>query len=111
MELSSIDLNKLHTFFSVAEHGGVTAAARRLALTPSAVSVAGAELTADGVRDQFGGLADGVLRAWTVCIARDLPAGITLTDLVVEGDRLRGSFAIDPAIVRDASLQQNGTCA
>ena len=38
MELSSIDLNKLHTFFSVAEHGGVTAAARRLALTPSAVS-------------------------------------------------------------------------
>lgn len=82
-----------------------------LALTPSAVSVAGAELTAEGVRDQFGGLADGVLRTWTVCIAGDVPAGITLTDLVVEGDRLRGSFAIDPAIVRDASLQQNGTCA
>ena len=88
-----------------------SAVAGDLALTPSAVSVAGSELTADGVRDQFGGLADGVLRTWTVCIAGDLPAGITLTDLVVEGDRLRGSFAIDPAIVRDASLQQNGTCA
>lgn len=82
-----------------------------LALTPSAVSVAGAELTADGVRDQFGGLADGVLQTWTVCIAGDLPAGITLTDLVVEGDRLTGSFDVDPAIVRDVSLQENGTCA
>jgi len=37
-ELSRIDLNKLHTFFAVAEFGGVTAAARQLALTPSAVS-------------------------------------------------------------------------
>ena len=38
MELSQIDLNKLHTFFAVAEEGGVTAASRKLALTPSAVS-------------------------------------------------------------------------
>ena len=38
MRLEQVDLNKLHTFFAVAEHGGVTAAARRLALTPSAVS-------------------------------------------------------------------------
>ncbi|WP_322409512.1 LmeA family phospholipid-binding protein [Microbacterium invictum] len=82
-----------------------------LALTPSAVSVAGAELTADGVRDQFGGLADGVLQTWTVCIAGDVPAGITLTDLVVDGDRLTGSFEVDPAIVRDVALQENGTCA
>ena len=38
MELHRIDLNKLHTFFAVAEEEGVSAAARRLALTPSAVS-------------------------------------------------------------------------
>ena len=38
MELHQIDLNKLNTFLAVAEHGGVTAAARHLALTPSAVS-------------------------------------------------------------------------
>ncbi|WJL95191.1 DUF2993 domain-containing protein [Microbacterium sp. ET2] len=82
-----------------------------LALTPSAVEVAGAELTADGVRQQFGGLVDGLLRDWTICIAGDLPAGITLTGLAVDGDRLIGAFDIDPAIVRDASLQENGTCA
>ena len=38
MELTRIDLNKLHTFFAIADCDGVTAAARRLALTPSAVS-------------------------------------------------------------------------
>lgn len=38
MNLARIDLNKLHTFAAVAECGGVTAAARRLGVTPSAVS-------------------------------------------------------------------------
>ncbi|MDJ0865903.1 MAG: LysR family transcriptional regulator [Myxococcota bacterium] len=36
--LGRLDLNKLHAFLTVAEAGGVSAAARRLALTPSAVS-------------------------------------------------------------------------
>lgn len=38
MELDRIDLNKLYTFFAIAERGGVAAAARRLGRTPSAVS-------------------------------------------------------------------------
>jgi DNA-binding transcriptional LysR family regulator len=38
MQFTNLDLNKLLTFLAVAEAGGVTAAARRLALTPSAVS-------------------------------------------------------------------------
>jgi DNA-binding transcriptional LysR family regulator len=38
MELDKLDLNKLLTFLAVAEAGGVSAAARRLALTRSAVS-------------------------------------------------------------------------
>jgi DNA-binding transcriptional LysR family regulator len=38
MRLDNIDLNKLMTFLAIAEAGGVTAAARRLALTRSAVS-------------------------------------------------------------------------
>ena len=36
--LRAVDLNKLETFFAIAEAGGVSAAARRLALTRSAVS-------------------------------------------------------------------------
>lgn len=45
MRLHSVDLNKLHAFLTVADAGGVSPAARRLALTRSAVSqsVAGLE--------------------------------------------------------------------
>lgn len=38
MDLKQLDLNKLYTFFAIAEHGGVASAARRLGRTPSAVS-------------------------------------------------------------------------
>lgn len=38
MELDKLDLNKLLTFLAISEAGGVSAAARRLALTRSAVS-------------------------------------------------------------------------
>ena len=38
MKSTSVDLNKLRTFFVIAERGGVSAAAKRLALTRSAVS-------------------------------------------------------------------------
>jgi hypothetical protein len=82
-----------------------------LALTPSALSVGGAELTAEAVRQQFGDLADGVLQTWTVCIAGDLPAGVTLSDVRVTGDRLTGDFEVAPGIARDPALQQEGSCA
>jgi DNA-binding transcriptional LysR family regulator len=36
--VNDVDLNKLRVFFAVVEHGGVTGAAKRLALTRSAVS-------------------------------------------------------------------------
>lgn len=38
MKLNDLDLNKLHVFLAVADLGGITAAARRLARTRSAVS-------------------------------------------------------------------------
>jgi len=38
MQLKEIDLNKLHVFAAVAEHGGVSRAATELGRTPSAVS-------------------------------------------------------------------------
>lgn len=38
MKLNNLDLNKLHTFGAVVEHGGVGGAATRLGRTPSAVS-------------------------------------------------------------------------
>ncbi len=46
MKLNDIDLNKLSTFLAVVEAGGVTAAARRLGRTPSAVSQSVSQLEA-----------------------------------------------------------------
>jgi DNA-binding transcriptional LysR family regulator len=47
MKLNMLDLNKLHVFGAVVEHGGVSGAAARLGRTPSAVSqsVSGLEAT------------------------------------------------------------------
>jgi DNA-binding transcriptional LysR family regulator len=46
MRLQQIDLNKLQVFFEIAECGGMSAAARLLALTPSALSQSLASLEA-----------------------------------------------------------------
>ena len=63
------------------------------------------------LRQQFGRLADVVLRDWTVCIAQYIPAGVTLTAVAVDGDELVADFDIDGAIISDPALQANGTCA
>ena len=81
-----------------------------LTLAPSSFTAAGAEITADGLRQQFGGLADTVLRTWDVCVAQYLPAALTLTSVDVEGAEVVAGFDIDGAVVVDSTLRQNGTC-
>jgi DNA-binding transcriptional LysR family regulator len=53
MQLNDLDLNKLHTFFAVADHQGITPAAAHLGLTRSAVSqsVSTLEAVAHGRRE------------------------------------------------------------
>ncbi|KRA22533.1 hypothetical protein ASD65_17790 [Microbacterium sp. Root61] len=85
--------------------------AGKLVLTPAEFTVAGAEFNADALREQFGGLADVVLRDWTVCVAEYLPAGVSLTTVGVDGTALVADFAIDGRIVTDPALREKGTCA
>ena len=81
-----------------------------LVLSPTTLQLAGAEITADGLRKQFGRLADLVLKDWTVCLAQYIPAGLTLTAVTVEGDQVVADFDIDGAMISDPALQENGTC-
>jgi hypothetical protein len=81
-----------------------------IVLTPASVRLGENEVTADALREQFGGLADTVLRDWTVCIAQYLPAGATLTGVAVEGAELVATFDIAGGILSDPALQANGTC-
>lgn len=88
------------------------AASGQLTLTPASFQAAGAEVTADGLRQQFGGLADAVLRDWSLCIADELPAALTLTDVtVLSDDEVAATFDVNGAVVVDRALLQNGTCA
>ena len=82
-----------------------------IVLTPDTLEVGGSTVSADALRDQFGALADAVLRDWSVCIAEHLPSGVTLTDVEVVGDQLVADFDVDGRIVSDPALRENGTCA
>ena len=81
-----------------------------IVLTPSSFELAGAQIDASELGEQFGPIADAVVRDWTVCLAQYIPAGVTLTDVRVEGDVLVADADVDGATVTDPELQANGSC-
>lgn len=87
-----------------------SAAGGALVLTPRTLQVAGAEVSADDLVDRFGAIARTVVRDWDVCVAGDLPAGVTLEGVRVAGQTLVADFAVDGGILHDPALQQKGTC-
>lgn len=87
-----------------------SAADGQVVLTPASVQLAGSDISTDELRRQFGLLSNTVLKDWPVCIASYLPAGVTITDLAVEGDHLNAKFAVADEIIVDAALQKNGVC-
>lgn len=82
-----------------------------IALTPASLRLADAEVSADALREQFGVLADAVLRTWRVCIADEMPAGLALTSIVAEAGAIVVDFDIAPGMLRDPALQEPGVCA
>ncbi|MFC8680911.1 DUF2993 domain-containing protein [Microbacterium ureisolvens] len=111
----NVTMSRDLALFGVAIPVGVTltpsAAEGDIVLAPVSLQLGGSEVTADALREQFGGIADTVLRDWDVCVAQYLPAGVTLTGVAVDGDVLVADFDVDGAIATDPALQENGTCA
>ncbi|MFV0320362.1 MAG: DUF2993 domain-containing protein [Microbacterium sp.] len=87
-----------------------SAADGHLVLSPSAFVLGDAEITADNLRGRFGALADALLEDWSVCIADQLPAGVTLTAVDVTGTALVAHADIDGRIGVDPQLRAKGTC-
>lgn len=81
-----------------------------LVLSPVEGTVAEATVTADQLRQQFGGLLEPLLQDRSVCIASSLPAALTLESIEVVGDELVAGFDIDGGIIDDPALQADGTC-
>lgn len=102
------------TFLGITVPVGVSltpsAADGDIVLTPTRLQVAGADVSADDLKSRFGGLADAVIKDYTVCIAQYIPAGMTLTDVSVEGDEVVADFDVDGRIASDPALQAPGTC-
>lgn len=84
--------------------------AGELLLTPVSVQVAGATLNAKQVTDRFGAIAGQLTETQRICIADQLPAGLTMSGLEVDGDEVVVDVQVDGAIVTDEKLQENGVC-
>jgi len=84
--------------------------AGELLLTPVSLQVAGATLNAQQVADRFGSIAEQLTETQRICIADQLPAGLTMTDLMVDDDEVVVDIQVDGAIVTDEKLQENGVC-
>ena len=81
-----------------------------LVLSPASIEVAGAEVTADAVRRQFGVVAEALLRDWPVCVAQYLPSGLTLADVEVTETAVVATFDIADTMLSDTSLRERGSC-
>ncbi|WP_433676737.1 LmeA family phospholipid-binding protein [Microbacterium gorillae] len=81
-----------------------------LQLTAESADIGGITLTADGVRERFGNLANGVIGPWPVCLRGQLPMGVHLTTVTVSPDGLVGTADLDGRIALDPALQAMGTC-
>lgn len=81
-----------------------------LELTPVGVTVGGIEVDADQVGSSLGSLGAQITQTQRICIADQLPAGITLTGLEIEGTEAVIDVDVDGAIATDESLLDKGVC-
>lgn len=81
-----------------------------LLLTPVELKIAGVTLNAAEIADRFGDAATGLTQPQRICIADQLPAGLTVTAVSIDDSTAVIDLDVDGAIVTDESLQDNGTC-
>ena len=81
-----------------------------LELTPVAASIGGLDIDLDRVASTFGSLGEGLTQPQRVCIADQLPAGLTLTGREIVDDAAVIDIDVNGAIVTDKALQEKGAC-
>lgn len=81
-----------------------------LELTPVQLTVGGLVVDASQVGSSLGSIGERLTEPQRVCIADQLPAGITLTGLTIEGSDAVIDVDVDGAIATDATLLEKGVC-
>ena len=82
-----------------------------LELTPVALTVGGLEIDADQVGSSLGSLGAQLTDTQRICIKDQLPAGILITGVTIDGSEAVIDVDVDGAIATDASLLEKGLCA
>lgn len=81
-----------------------------LELTPVGLTIGGLEVDADQVGASLGDLGERLTETQRICIADQLPAGILLTGLAVDGSEAVIDVDVDGRIATDESLLEKGVC-
>lgn len=81
-----------------------------LELTPVSLSVGGVEIDAAQVGSNLGSIGADLTQPQRICVADQLPAGLTLTGLEIDGSTAVIDIDVDGAIATDESLLEKGTC-
>lgn len=89
---------------------GVSAHQGQLLLNPDAFTMAGLQLNATELVAQLGSMASLITRPWPVCVADQLPAGISLSDVSISDGVLGVRFDMDPQLVSDPQMALPGNC-
>lgn len=83
-----------------------------LLVEPTAVSAAGADLTAEQIRQIAGTSLDGILKPHSVCVRDQLPAGVTLTEIRFSSTgAVTVGASLAPDIIANPAQLELGTCA
>lgn len=81
-----------------------------LLLTPQGVTIGGIAVEAAQLQQMLGAFGVDLTEPQSVCIADQLPAGVTITGLSIQGSAAIIDVDVDGAIGSDTSLQDPGTC-
>lgn len=81
-----------------------------LELTPVGLTIGGLEVDVDGVGSMLGSVGESLTQTQRICIANQLPAGLTLTGLEIEGSEAVIDIDVDGAIATDPALLEKGVC-
>lgn len=90
----------------------VAVSAGDLMVEPTSVSAAGAELSAQQIRQVAGSSLNGILKPHTVCVRDQLPAGVTLTEIRLSSTgAVTVAASLAPDIIANPAQLELGTCA
>lgn len=81
-----------------------------LELTPVQLTVGGLVVDASQVGSSLGSIGERLTEPQRVCIADQLPAGITLTALTIDGSEAVIDVDVNGAIATDPTLLEKGVC-